>query len=84
MNSNNKSIETIKILEDKITMIQMSKSSLVVKSDDSQTFCSDISISCNICIFVASCEEELNWHMGDTYDLFDESCHDNTHARTSE
>ena len=42
VNVNSKNVETIKILEDKVTMLQMSKSSLVGKSQASQTFFSDI------------------------------------------
>ena len=37
-----------------------------------QTFSSDIQICCNKCIFVATCEEELNWHMFDVHELPDD------------
>ena len=75
-NENSKNIETIKILEDKVALLQVNKSPLVGKSHASQTFCSDIRINCNLCIYVATCEEELNWHMGDTHHLSDESYFD--------
>ena len=39
------------------------KSQVGVSSIGSQTFYDEIKISCNLCIYVATCEEELNWHM---------------------
>jgi hypothetical protein len=29
----------------------------------------DINIPCNKCIYIATCEEELNWHMGEEHNL---------------
>ena len=36
---------------------------------ESQTLSKDINIHCNKCVFIATCEEELNWHMYDVHDL---------------
>ena len=33
------------------------------KSSDCQTISDETQIPCNICLYVATCEEELNWHM---------------------
>ena len=30
---------------------------------------SDLQIPCRICIYVATCEEEFNWHMDDEYGI---------------
>ena len=54
-----KYLETIKTLEDRV---QNLKSPKLSKSSDCQTFTNDIQIPCNICIYIATCEEELNWH----------------------
>jgi hypothetical protein len=34
-----------------------------------QTYTHEIQICCNVCIYVATSEEELNWHMGEADDL---------------
>ena len=39
-----------------------------VSSKGSQTSSSEIKISCNLCIYVATCEEELNWHIEQSHD----------------
>ena len=49
---------------------------MAVSSTESQTFSSEIKISCNLCIYVATCEEELNWHMEQSHDQSGESLFD--------
>ena len=53
--------------------IQGRKSKGRSKSADSQTVTEDIQIPCNICIYVATCEEQLNWHMGEDHNLTSDS-----------
>ena len=69
-NENNQN--TIKNLEEKLSQ----KSPMSTNSKGSQTFTREIQIFCNVCIYVATCEEELNWHMGYEHDLSDESYFD--------
>jgi hypothetical protein len=69
---NEKNQITIKIMEEKLSQ----KSSMSIKSKGSQTFAREIQICCNVCIYVATCEEQLNWHMGYEHDLSDESYFD--------
>ena len=64
----------IKSLEEKVLLPQ--KTSLDVSSKGAQTSSSEIKISCNVCIYVATCEEELNWHMGHDHDQSDDSFFD--------
>ena len=71
---NAKNVNVIKSLEEKVVRLQ--KTSLLVSSRGSQTFSSDIQIFCNICIYVATCEEELNWHMEYAHDLSSDSYFD--------
>ena len=66
---NKKNLDTIVILERKIQFLQTKKSESSLKSSDSQTSTDVVQIPCNICIFVATCEEQLNWHMGEDHDL---------------
>ena len=46
------------------------------QSSECQTYTENIQILCNVCIHVATCEEELNWHMGDEHDLPSDSYFD--------
>jgi hypothetical protein len=39
-------------------------------------FTLDIQICCNICIYVATCKKELNWHVGEDHDLSSDSYFD--------
>ena len=55
------SIKTIQKLEVNAKLIQ--KSSNVKATKEAQTYCDDILICCNECLFTATCEEELNHHM---------------------
>ena len=56
-----KNLCTIRNLEEEVSQL---KNPLAGKSSKgSQTFSEEIQICCNICIYVATCEEELNWHM---------------------
>ena len=50
-------------------MLQNQKTTSNKSPKGSQTFTHEIQICCNVCIYVATCEEELNWHMGDAHDL---------------
>ena len=71
---NIKNLSVIKNLEEKVFVLQ--KASLDVSYKGVQTFSSEIQICCNICIYVATCEEQLNWHMGHDHDQSDESYFD--------
>ena len=73
-NEHENSLQTIKTLQEKVSVLQKRKqeSPIIGKSQESQTFSNDIQISCNQCIYLATCEEELNWHMGYEHDLSDE------------
>ena len=53
---NEKNLCIIKNLE----VSKLQKPIVSISSMGSQTFSSDIKICCNVCIFVATCEEELN------------------------
>ena len=67
---NNKNLMIIKKLEEKLSVLQQQKSpSLSGISQELQTYSSDIQICCNVCIYIATCEEELNWHMSEAHDL---------------
>jgi hypothetical protein len=66
-----KSIKTIKHLEGKAEFVQ--KKSKVQESKETQTYCEDILICCNECLFTATCEEELNYHMWMEHDDPEES-----------
>ena len=71
---NAKNVNVIKHLEEKVEMLQ--NTSLHVSSKGAQTFSSEIQIFCNVCIYVATCEEELNWHMEYAHDLSSDSYFD--------
>ena len=53
--------------------VQNLKSPKLSKSSDCQTFTNDIQIPCNICIYIATCEEELNYEHDIQTDLFFET-----------
>ena len=68
-----KHIAAIKSLEERIEKL---KTEIIPKSNsDSGTQTSldpgnsELQIPCNICIYVATCEEELNWHIEDEHDI---------------
>ena len=71
---NEKNLGTIKNLEEKVSLLM--KPSTCIRSKGSQTFSKEIQICCNVCIYVATCEEELNWHMGYEHDLSEDSYFD--------
>ena len=71
---NEKNLSVIQNLEEKVTVLQ--NDSVVLSSKGVQTFSSEIWISCNICIYEATCEEELNWHVSQDHDQSDESYFD--------
>ena len=39
------------------------------KCSESQTLAEDIQIPCNVCIYIATCEEDLNWHKDYDHDI---------------
>ena len=65
------SIKTIKKLEVNAELIQQSYK--VKASKEAQTFSDEILICCNECLFTATCEEELNYHMWTEHDDPEES-----------
>ena len=65
------SIKTIKKL--KVNAELMQQTSIVKASKEAQTYCDDILICCNECLFTATCEEELNYHMWTEHDDPEES-----------
>ena len=73
---NKKNQDTIAALEEKIAYLQDHKPDVPSKSSDSQTLTDDVQIPCNICIYVATCEEQLNWHMGEDHNLSTDSYFD--------
>ena len=76
---NKRNLDKIEGLEKKIQTLQAKKSEapeVPSTSSDSQTLADNVQIPCNICIYVATCEEELNWHMGEDHDLSTESYFD--------
>ena len=64
-----KMAETIEALEDKVAHKNDKRESKVCISSQVQTYSETTQVPCNICIFVATCEEELNWHMGEEHNL---------------
>ena len=66
---NKNNISIIQSLQDEVTLLQNQKTTSNKGYKGSQTFTHEIQICCNVCIYVATCEEELNWHMGDAHDL---------------
>ena len=60
--------ETIADLKSKVTFDANEKIPTVSISTETQTLTKDINIPCLLCVYVASCEEELNWHMGEEHD----------------
>ena len=64
------------ILNLKEKVSKLLKLSVDTRSVGTQTFATEIKICCNICIYVATCEEELNWHMGESHDQPDDSYFD--------
>ena len=60
----------------KVKVSKLPKLSVDTRSVGTQTFATEIKICCNICIYVATCEEELNWHMGESHDQPDDSYFD--------
>ena len=66
-------IESIKSLEEKIEKLRMEtsrKSNCDLKTQTSlDPGDLDLQIPCRICIYVATCEEQLNWHMDDEHNI---------------
>jgi hypothetical protein len=68
-----KNVITIKNLEAKVLLQNPTPA---MSSTGSQTYYKEIQICCNVCIYVAKCEEELNWHVGYEHDQTDDSYFD--------
>ena len=61
-----KHLEVIHSLKLEVGILRGGKS---CSSSECQIFFEDIRIPCNSCIYHATCEEELNWHMEEAHDL---------------
>jgi hypothetical protein len=70
---NKKNINLIKCFQEEITLLKNQKSTSNKGMKGSQTFTPYFQICCNICIYVATCKKELNWHMGEDHVLFNDS-----------
>ena len=66
----------VKMKDMDLTVKRLQTSSIVTSSKGAQTVSNEMRISCNLCIYVATCEEELNWHMGEEHEQSDESYFD--------
>ena len=68
-----KHLAVIKSLEERIEKLKREifpKSNSELGTQTSVDACnSELHIPCTICIYVASCEEELNWHVEDEHDI---------------
>ena len=59
-------LESIKNLDKNHTDIELQKSPKSFEPKETQTSTDkeeSVSICCNLCIYIATCEEELNWHL---------------------
>ena len=69
----NEYIEAIKILEEKVENLRRETSSKANRDLETQTSLdpeeTELQLPCRICIYVATCEEELSWHMDDEHAL---------------
>ena len=76
---NKKKIKIIKTLKDKIILLQQQQTpglNYEKLTSECQTFQEQIQILCNLCLYIATCEEQLNWHMGEDHDLSSDSYFD--------
>ena len=68
-----KYLETIKSLEDRVENLRSETSPKSKTEFQTQTLFDAgdpaVQIPCRVCLHVATCEEELNWHMDDVHDL---------------
>ena len=68
-----KYIEAITILEEKVENLRRETSSKAKGDFETQTSVdpgeTELQLPCRICIYVATCEEELSWHMDDEHAL---------------
>ena len=68
-----KHIATIKSLEERMEKLKRELSPKSNRDLGTQTSIdsvnSELQIPCKICIYVATCEEELNWHIEDEHDI---------------
>ena len=69
----NEYIEAIKILEEKVENLRRETSSKANRDLETQTSLdpeeTELQLPCRICIYLATCEEELSWHMDDEHAL---------------
>ena len=64
-----KHLERIRELEERIELLSMNKPlDCQGSSRGTQTHALGCTISCNLCIYEATCEDEFNWHMEDAHD----------------
>ena len=61
-----KHLEAIHTLKLEVANLREGKTS---SSSECQTFSEDIRIPCNSCMYNATCEEELNWHMSEEHEV---------------
>ena len=61
-----KHLEAIHTLKLEVAKLREEKTSTAFEC---QTFFEDIRIPCNSCIYNATCEEELNWHMSEEHEV---------------
>ena len=52
-----------------IEKLEKKLASRETQSIETQTFQNETKIQCNVCIYVATCEDELKWHMGEEHDV---------------
>ena len=64
--SEKRNLESIKFLEKNHEDMEFHKSAKLFESKETQTLTDkdeSVLICCNLCIYIATCEEELNWHL---------------------
>ena len=67
--------ETVKNLQS-ASMSKSSKHSTLAQTEASAGPYDPLLILCNLCVHVATCEEELNWHLCEEHDKDDKLCFD--------
>ena len=64
---NKNQLESIAVLEAQVSILETAKLVSHTSTQEIQTFANDLAIPCQECIYIATCEEELNWHMSDAH-----------------
>ena len=66
-------MESIRILEERLKNLTSDKSPKAKADSETQTSLDPgdpvLQIPCKICKHVATCEEEINWHLDDEHDV---------------